>query len=127
MEMAPIAIVDTVGVRYFRWILANWGGMALYTAIDRVVRAVGRIVVCVDAAAEDRTISSSRWVRKEPKPDVPNTASPWMDRTSPALSRLPRPRPVVPMPAKDCMERITSAYVTSRIKVDRIAARPGVL
>ena len=45
--------------------------MALYTAIDSVVRAVGRIVVCVDAAAELSTISSSSLVRKLPKPEVP--------------------------------------------------------
>ena len=83
--------------------------MALYTAIDRVVRAVGRIVVCVDAAAEDSTMSSSRWVRKEPKADVPKTRLPWTDSTSPALATLPRPLPVVLMPAKDCMDRITSA------------------
>src|SRR5436190_23753798 len=109
MEMAPITIVDTVGVRCLRWILANWGGMALYTAIDRVVRAVGRMVVWVDAAAEDSTMSSSRWVRNDPKPELPNTAVPWIDSTSPAFATLPSPLPVVPIPAKDCIEKITSA------------------
>ena len=29
METAPIAMVDTVGVRYFGWILANALGSAL--------------------------------------------------------------------------------------------------
>src|SRR5215472_16918970 len=101
-------MVDTVGVRYRGWIFANEDGIALYTAIDSVVRAVGRIVVCVEAAAEDSTISSSRWLRNEPKPDVPNTALPWIDSTSPALLMFPRPLPVVPIPANDCIEKITS-------------------
>src|SRR5215471_2655887 len=92
-----MAIVDTVGVRYRGWIFANADGIARYTAIDRVVRAVGRIVVWVDAAAEDSTISSSRWVRNDPKAEWPNTASPWIDSTSPALFMLPRPVPLVPI------------------------------
>ncbi len=37
--------VDVVGVRKRLWILANALGMALNTAMDSVVRAVGRIVV----------------------------------------------------------------------------------
>src|SRR5947207_14818440 len=104
--MAPMTIVDTVGVRWRRWIFANDAGIALYTAIDRVVRAVGRIVVWVDAAAEDSTISSSRWEKNEPTPELPKTRPPWMDRTSPALFRLPRPLPVVLIPATDSMEMI---------------------
>ena len=52
MEMPPMARVDVVGVRKRRWILAKEAGMALNTAIDSVVRAVGRIVVWVEAAAE---------------------------------------------------------------------------
>src|SRR5215470_13428111 len=120
-------MVDTVGVRYRGWIFANADGIALYTAIDSVVRAVGRIVVWVDAAAEDSTMSSSRWVRNDPNGEVPNTRLPWMDSTSPAFATLPRPLPVVLIPAKDCMEKMTRAYVHSRMNVDRIAARPGVL
>src|SRR5215471_254301 len=104
-----MAMVDTVGVRYRGWIFAKTEGIALYTAIDRVVRAVGRIVVCVEAAAEDSTMSSSRWVRNDPKPEWPNTASPWIDSTSPAFARLPRPLPLVEIPANDCIEKITSA------------------
>src|SRR5437764_8718276 len=124
--MAPMAIVDTVGVRYRGCIFANDDGIALYTDIDSVVRAVGRIVVWVDAAAEDSTMSSSRWVRNEPKAEVPKTRLPWTDSTSPAFARLPRPLPVVLIPANDCMEKITKAYVHGRMTVDRIAARPGV-
>ena len=40
-----MAMVDTVGVRNRGWIFANDFGIALYAAMDRVVRAVGRIVV----------------------------------------------------------------------------------
>src|SRR5438445_10857948 len=104
-----MTIVDTVGVRYRGCIFAKTFGIARYAAIESVVRAVGRIVVWVDAAAEDSTISSSRWVRNEPKPDVPKTRLPWTDSTSPALSRLPRPLPVVLIPANDCMDRLTIA------------------
>ena len=81
----------------------------MYTAIDRVVRAVGRIVVWVEAAAEDSTISSSRWLRNEPQADVPKTRLPWTDSTSPAFAVFPRPLPVVLIPANDCIEKITSA------------------
>ena len=74
-------------------------GIALYTPMARVVRAVGRIVVWVDAAAELRTISNSRWTRKFPNPLVPNTEWPRTDSTSPWLSGFPSPMPLVPMPA----------------------------
>src|SRR5215471_2360826 len=117
-----MAIVDTVGVRYRGCIFAKLEGIALYTAIDRVVRAVGRIVVWVEAAAEDSTMSSSRWVRNDPKAEVPNTRLPWTDSTSPAFAMFPRPLPLVLIPAKDCMEKMTRAYVHNRMKVDRIAA-----
>ena len=40
--------------------------MARWAAIDRVVRAVGRMVVSVDAAAELSTISTSRWTATVP-------------------------------------------------------------
>ena len=56
-----MVIVATVGIMFSRCILANWLGIALYTAIDSAVRAVGRMVVCVDAAAEVSTIRMSRW------------------------------------------------------------------
>src|SRR5215475_4296982 len=101
--------VDTVGVMNRGWTFANDFGSALYAAMDSVVRAVGRIVVWVDAAAEESTISSSRWARNEPQAELPNTRLPWIDSTSPALSMFPRPLPVVLIPAKDCIEKITSA------------------
>ena len=65
----------------------------------RVVRAVGRMVVWVEAAAELSTIRSSRWDSTLPKPEVPKTEWPRTERTSPWLFGLPRPMPLVPMPA----------------------------
>jgi hypothetical protein len=52
MDTAPIAIVDVVGVKKRGWIFANLAGSAWYAAIERVVRAVGRMVVWVEAPAE---------------------------------------------------------------------------
>src|SRR5215469_12890118 len=118
--------VDTVGVRNRGWILAKDLGMARYTAMDSVVRAVGKMVVWVDAAAEESTMISSRRKKTLPTVPLPNTAWPWMDSTSPTLLELPRPLPFVPMPANDCIEKITSAYVTRRIRVERMPAIPGV-
>src|ERR1700745_4128410 len=109
METAPITTVDTVGVMNRGWTFANDAGSALYAAIDSVVRAVGRIVVWVDAAAEDSTMSSSRWGRNDPKPEVPKTSLPGTVWPSPAFATLPRPLPVVLIPAKDCMEMMTRA------------------
>src|SRR5437763_427907 len=97
IEIPPITRVDTVGVRYRGWILANVLGIALYTAIDSVVRAVGKIVVWVEAAAEDSTIRKSRRVRNWPKPDDPKIALPWTESTSPMLAGLARPMPFSPM------------------------------
>src|SRR3954452_20364065 len=54
-ETAPITSVDTLGVRKRLWTLPKTAGNALLHAIDSEVRAVGRIVVCVEAAAEVRT------------------------------------------------------------------------
>ena len=68
------------------------------TAIDRVVRAVGRIVVSVLAAAELSTIRISRCTAKLPTALVPKTALPSTENTSFALSGLPSPIPLVPMP-----------------------------
>ncbi len=57
------------------------------------------MVVCVDAAAELKTMSNSRWVRKLPKPDEPKIEPPSTDSTSPWWAGLPRPIPFVPNPA----------------------------
>ena len=75
------AIVETVGVCQRGETLPNVRGSARQRAIERLVRAVGRIVVCVDAAAELRTAMISSLSSGEPKTFVPRTLS-----TSSALS-----------------------------------------
>jgi hypothetical protein len=55
IERPPIQIVATLGVRFFGWISPKVAGIALTLAIDSAVRAVGRIVVWVDAAADVST------------------------------------------------------------------------
>src|ERR1700712_3468198 len=98
IETAPIQIVDSVGVRYFGWIFANRAGIALKAAIERLVRAVGRIVVWVDAEAEVSTQMASRWTMIQPTAPPPKTALPMAAKTSSALASLPRPMPLVPTP-----------------------------
>ena len=55
IDRTPMRIVETCGVRYRGWTSPSFAGIALARAIDSDVRAVGRIVVCVDAAAEVST------------------------------------------------------------------------
>src|SRR5947208_3464209 len=105
----PIPSVDQVGVRYFGWIRANWLGSALCAAIERLVRAVGRIVVWVEADADVRIVAANSTWSTTPIQLPPNTSGAITLKTSPALSGLPRPIPLVPTPAKD-----TVAIVTSR-------------
>src|ERR1019366_4225918 len=100
IEMTPITMVDTVGVRYLGWILENDVGMAL---------AVGRIVVWVEAEAEVSTIKISSRDRKVPRQPPPKTAPPSTDSTSNWLAWLPRPIPLVPVPANACTEKMTIA------------------
>ena len=84
-------IVETCGVMYRGCTSPNTAGIAFARAIDSDVRAVGRIVVCVEAAADVSTamirILSS---------GVPNTSSPRTLSTSSALSMSSCG------PAKDC-------------------------
>ena len=60
METTPKVTVATVGVRNRRCIFLKTSGSALCTDIESTVRAVGKIVVWVEAAAEERTIKSKR-------------------------------------------------------------------
>src|SRR5579862_7454120 len=99
MDAPPMATVDTVGVKKRLCILANAEGIALYTAIDNVVRAVGRIVVCVDAAADVSTMKTNKWLKKDPKPDPPKTELPRTWSTSLELLWFCSPIPLVPIPA----------------------------
>ena len=67
-------------------------------------RAVGRIVVWVEEAAETDTVSNSTEVRT-----APSTGSPTMVSTSSAFSSLASPMPSSLNPAK-----APTAYATSR-------------
>ena len=60
-------------------------GIASQRAIDRVVRAVGRIVVCVEAAAEVSTATIRNLTPTEPSTPLPSALS-----TSLAFSSLAR-------------------------------------
>src|SRR5215469_3164335 len=106
IEIAPITTVDTVGVRYRGLILANVWGSAPYAAIDSVVRAVGKIVVCVEAAAELSTMRIRSRDRTVPRPEVPKIALPVTDSTSDWCAGLASPTLFVPMPANACMAMI---------------------
>ena len=68
--------------------------------MERAARAVGRIVVWVEAADDVSTEMISRTTKKEPNPLSPNTVGAIAANTSSALSGLPRPMPSVPVPAK---------------------------
>src|SRR5882757_9875054 len=109
MDTMPIQTVDSVGVRYRGWILANRLGSASKTPIDSEVRAVGRIVVWVDAEAEVSTLISSSTSNTLPIALSPNTAGPIALNTSSELSALARPIPVLPVPAKATAEIDTTA------------------
>ena len=67
------------------WTRPNTSGSAFHRAIDRVVRAVGRIVVWVDAEAEVRTAMISSLSQGEPNTFVPSTLSTslWLFDSSP--------------------------------------------
>ncbi len=65
----------------------------MWNAIDRVVRAFGRIVVCVVAAADVSTMKMSRWLRTEPITELPKIAVPSTDRTSFWWAGFPSPTP----------------------------------
>ena len=73
IETAPIARVETSGVWNFTCVRPKIFGIAPHAAIEIVVRAVGRIVVCVDAEADVRTEKSSSFCRIPlPKTTVPS-------------------------------------------------------
>jgi hypothetical protein len=88
--------------------LPKIGGSALWNAIDRVVRALGRIVVIAVAADEDMTIKISSRASTVPIAPVPKIADPSGESTSFWLAALDRPMPLVPKPANSCTLRITT-------------------
>src|ERR1700747_1199041 len=108
-EATPTTTVDTVGVRYRGLILANCGGSARWAAMDSVVRAAGKIVVWVDAAAELSTIKISSLDKTVPSPEVPKIALPVADSTSNWWSGVVSPTPLSPTPANDCTATMTIA------------------
>src|ERR1700722_6534953 len=95
--------------------------------MDSVVRAAGRIVVWVDAAAELSTIRISSRDKTVPNPDVPKIALPVTDSTSNWCAGFDSPTPLPPTPADDITATMTIAYVISSRTVEMIPARPGVL
>src|SRR4051794_33018158 len=97
----PIPIVDQVGVWYFGWMRAKWLGIALCTAIESEVRAVGRIVVCVEADAEVRIVAAKSTCRTWPMGPLPNTAGAITENTSPEFSGFASPMPFSPTPANE--------------------------
>ena len=112
-----MAMVDVVGVWKRGCIVAKCRGIARWAAIDRTVRAVGRMVVWVDAAAELSTARITSLPKVLPRTSLPSTAS-----TSPWLSGLTS----VATPLKARQATVTNAKIASRTKVATIAARPGV-
>ena len=89
--------------------LANDFGSALYAPMASVVRAVGRIVVCVEAAAEERTERISRISSSCPIPESPKTVGPSAWNTSSEFSGLASPSPVSPVPANATVATLTMA------------------
>src|SRR3954447_17019844 len=78
IDTAPITIVDTSGVWKRGWIRPKIAGIAFWRAIDRLVRAVGRIVVWVEADADVSTAMISSLSSPEPSTPLPigaNTSS----------------------------------------------------
>ncbi len=103
----PIPQVDQVGVRYLGWIFAKILGAALNAAIESVVRAVGRMVVSVDAIELVMTMNSSSLVSVLPAMPVPKMLVPSTLSTSSALAGLVRPTPWLPAPAHACAPTVT--------------------
>ena len=99
IESAPKPSVETVGVRKRLWTRDSRFVTAFQCAIDSVVRAVGRIVVCVEAEAEVSTaITSSLFTV------LPSTPEPSAFRTSSWLASLVRK----PTPWKDWAPAVTT-------------------
>ena len=72
IDRPPISRVENVGVKKRGWIVPNAFGIEFHFAIESVVRAVGRIVVCVDADADVSTEMISSLSSGEPNTLVPS-------------------------------------------------------
>jgi hypothetical protein len=75
IESVPMRTVETSGVWKRWWMRPRIAGIAFARAIDSEVRAVGRIVVCVDAAAEVSTAMITSLSSGEPSTCVPRSPS----------------------------------------------------
>src|ERR1700748_163621 len=109
IETVPIQMVESLGVRYVGRIRGKRLGSALNAAIDRLVRAVGRMVVWVEAEAEVSTQIASRWTMIQPTAPPPKTSWLIAAKTSSALPTLPSRMPVEPTPANAMVATETSA------------------
>lgn len=87
----------------------------------KAVRATGMKVVCRLAAAEATTARKSRTPRPEPMIGSARTAN-----TLSAVSGLPRPVPLSPMPAYICEAMAIIRYEATITTMASMAARPGV-
>src|SRR5581483_7689973 len=110
LDAIPNHQVDHVGVRYLGWILARAFGAARCAAIESTVRAVGRMVVCVEAMAEDRIASIITLLHVPPSIPV---------STSSGLSF----RNLGPLNAVAAKATIT--YVPTRMRVESTVAVPA--
>src|SRR5436190_9927766 len=72
IDNPPISSVEKVGVRKRGWTRPKADGIDFHRAIDSVVRAVGRIVVCVEAEAEVSTAMIISLSSGEPNTLVPS-------------------------------------------------------
>src|SRR5450631_4312629 len=90
-------------------------GRAPNVDIASVTRAVGRIVVCVEAAAEVRTQSRSSLPALDPRTvlDIARSTSSLCEATKPG-------------PAKAMDAVLTNAKMATSRTVESTAARPGV-
>lgn len=94
--------------------------------MESVVRAVGRIVVWVEADADVRMEIASRSKPTLPSNPSPYSVGPIALNTSEALLALPSPIPWPPTPANAMAATETSRYVSNSSPVEMTAARPGV-
>jgi hypothetical protein len=81
----------------------------LWNAIDRVVRALGKIVVIAVAAEEDMTIKISSRASTVPSAPPPKIADPSGESTSFWLAVLDRPMPLLP---KSAVSSLTETVVS---------------
>ena len=83
MEMAPMASVAKPGVRWRGWMSPKRFGRAPMRAIEIAVRAAGKMVVCVHAAADVSTAMIKSLSMPEPSTWLASGAR----KSSPVIGR----------------------------------------